>query len=208
VKMAKIKTGLARLNSRALFLFTSKLITQMTGNANFPDPTPALAVIQVKLDEFETLAVAALDGTKRDRYVRDEASKELKDMLRILANYVAMTSARNGDMILSSGFDIRNDSYPVPPLTVPVALKAMRSSHGGVIDLDWEVVPNAVSYQVMMTTNDPSQVDAVWSSVAITSKSKAEINNLMAGQYYWFRVKAIGRNSNSGFSDPALLMAA
>lgn len=180
----------------------------MTGNANFPVPTPALADIQTKLDEFETLAVAALDGTKRDRYVRDEAAKELKDMLRILANYVAMTAAGNGDVILSSGFDIRNEAEPVPPLTVPDALKALRSSHGGVIDLDWEVVPNAVSYQVMMTTNDPSQVDAVWTTVAVTSKSKAEINNLMPGQYYWFRVKAVGRNSDSGFSDPAMVMAA
>lgn len=206
--MATIKAGVARLNPRSLVLFTRSLINRMTGNPNFADPQPALADIQTKLDEFETLAVAALDGTKRDRYVRDEAAKELKDMLRILANYVAMTAAGNGDVILSSGFDIRSEAEPVPPLTVPDALKALRSSHGGVVDLDWEVVPNAVSYQVMMTTNDPSQVDAAWTSVAVTSKSKAEINNLMPGQYYWFRVKAVGRSSSSGFSDPAMIMAA
>jgi len=206
--MATIKAGVARLNPRSLYLFTQKLITRMTGNPNFANPQPALADIQTKLDEFETLAVAALDGTRRDRYVRDEAAKELKDMLRTLANYVAMTAAGNGNVILSSGFDIRNEAEPVPPVSVPGAVVAERSTHGGVVNLDWEVVSNTVSYQVMMTTSDPSMADAVWTSVAVTSKSKAEVNNLTPGQYYWFRVKAVGRSSSSGFSDPAMIMAA
>ena len=206
--MATIKAGVARLNPRSLYLFTRNLITRMTGNPSFVDPQPALADIQTKLDEFETLAVAALNGTKRDRYVRDEAAEELKDMLRILANYVAMTAAGNGNVILSSGFDIRNEAEPVPPVSVPGAVVAERSTHGGVVNLDWEVVSNTVSYQVMMTTSDPSMADAVWTSVAVTSKSKAEVNNLTPGQYYWFRVKAVGRSSSSGFSDPAMIMAA
>jgi predicted phage tail protein len=206
--MATIKAGVARLNPRSLYLFTQKLITRMTGNPNFANPQPALADIQTKLDEFETLAVAALDGTRRDRYVRDEAAKELKDMLRTLANYVAMTAAGNGNVILSSGFDIRNEAEPVPPVSVPGAVVAERSTHGGVVNLDWEVVSNTISYQVMMTTSDPSMADAVWTSVAVTSKSKAEVNNLTPGQYYWFRVKAVGRSSSSGFSDPAMIMAA
>lgn len=206
--MARIKAGVASLNPRSLVLFTRKLINRMTGNANFPTPTPDLADLQLKLDEFYALAVAAEDGSRRDRVARDTSGTELKEMLRILANYVAMVAAGDANIILSSGFDIRSEAEPNPPLTIPAALKAMRTSHSGVVNLDWNPVPNALTYRIMMTTNDPNLANAEWTSAAITSKSKAEISNLSPGQYYWFKVQAIGRTGMSGYSDPATVMAA
>ncbi|MGB6035993.1 MAG: hypothetical protein WBG42_06980 [Cryomorphaceae bacterium] len=206
--MAIIKAGVANLNPRSLFLFTSKLINRMTGNPRFADPQPTLADLQTKLDEFEALAITAEDGTKRDRVARDISAKELKEMLRVLANYVAMVAAGDANTILSSGFDIRNEAEPAPPVTNPAALKAVRSSISGIVELDWEPVTSALNYRVMMTTSDPNLVEAEWTSVTITSKSKAEINNLTAGQYYWFKVQAIGRSGMSGYSDPATVMAA
>ena len=206
--MARIKAGVASLNPRSLVLFTRKLINRMTGNANFPTPTPDLADLQLKLDEFYALAVAAEDGSRRDRVARDTSGTELKEMLRILANYVAMVAAGDANIILSSGFDIRSEAEPNPPLTIPAALKAMRTSHSGVVNLDWNPVPNALTYRIMMTINDPNLANAEWTSAAITSKSKAEISNLSPGQYYWFKVQAIGRTGMSGYSDPTTVMAA
>jgi len=206
--MAVLKTGIARLNSRTLILFARKLINRMTGNAAFADPQPALADIQTKLDEYVSLAVAADDGTKKDRVDRDVAGDELKGLLRILASYVSMTAAGEASIILSSGFDTRNESEPLPPVSIPAALKALRSGKDGIVDVDWDAVTDAVSYQVMMTTDDPSSIAAVWTSVAVTSRSQAEISGLVPGVYYWFKVKAIGRGTVSGFSDPAMIMAA
>jgi hypothetical protein len=44
--------------------------------------------------------------------------------------------------------------------------------------------------------------------VGISSRASVNIDNLTTGQYYWFRVKAVGTRENSGFSDVALVMAA
>jgi len=96
----------------------------------------------------------------------------------------------------------------VPPVSIPAALKALRSDKEGVVKVDWDVVTDAESYQVMMTTVSPSAPEASWTSVAVTSKSQSEIGNLVPGTYYWFKVKAIGRGTVSGFSDPAMVMAA
>jgi len=208
MKMAIIKAGVASLSTKSLIQFTKKLVNRITGNPNFVDPLPTLVDLQTKLDEFETLAIAADDGTKKDRVDRDASSRELKEMLRVLANYVAMIAAGNPSIILSSGFDIRNAIEPVPPLTIPVALKAVRSSHTGVVELDWDAVSNALTYRVMMTTSDPNLTEATWVSVALSSKSKAEINNLSPGVYYWFKVQAVGRSNMSAYSDPATVMAA
>jgi len=206
--MAILKAGLAGLNPNSLITFTEKLITRMTGNANFATPQPALADIQTKLDEFRPLVVAAEDGAKRDRVARDICAKELKDMLRILANYVSMAAAGSANVILSSGFGIRNVAEPVPPPSIPAAVKAERSSMSGVVELDWNPVEHAVTYRIMMTTSDPNVPETQWTSVAITTKSRVEINNLNVGQFYWFKVQAVGRAGLSGYSDPATVMAA
>lgn len=206
--MARIKAGVASLNPKSLIIFTRKVIAKMTGNPNFPTPTPDLADLQTKLDEFESQAVTAVNGTSEDRYIRDETAKELKQMLRVLANYVAMTAAGDGEIILSSGFSLRRENEPVPPLSIPAALMAKRSSHSGMVELDWNRVAHTQTYQVEMTTTDPTLSDAQWVMTGLTSKSRFQVTNLTPGRYYWFRVKAIGRNDSSGYSDPAVVMAA
>jgi hypothetical protein len=205
--MYKLKMSIARLNPTALADFAQTLITRMTGNANFPDPQPALADLTAKKDELRALITAADDGTRRDRFVRNEAATELKNMIRVLGNYVSMVAAGDGDIILSSGFNIRREAEPLPPVTVPQSLTATATDHRGVVELDWERVEHALNYQVLMST-DASAPLSEWAPVALTSKSKAEISNLVRGQAYFFRVQAVGRTNKSGFSNPAEVMAA
>lgn len=205
--MYKIKMSVARLNPTALIEFTEKLIARMTGNANFPDPQPSLADLTAKKDELDALVIAADDGTRQDRFDRNQAATELKDMIRVLASYVGMVAAGDGSIILSSGFKIRNASEPVPPLSVPQSLKAMYTDHRGMIELDWARVANALNYQVLMST-DPALPLSEWTAVALTSRSKTEVSNLKRGQTYWFKVQAVGRTDKSGFSESAEIMAA
>lgn len=206
--MAILKGGTARLNPRSLVFFTRRLINKMTGNANFPDPDPSLADLTAKLTEFENLATAALNGGRAEVYNRNESAKELKAMLRTLADYVSLVAKGNGTLILSSGFDVRSEPEPAPPLTNPRGLEASRSSRSGEVTLDWTTVPNALNYQVEFTTTDPNLPEVNWVQSGVSSKSKYSVDNLSVGQYYWFRVKAYGRDDASGYSDPARVMAA
>jgi len=206
--MAILKGGTARLNPRSLVLFTRRIINKMTGNADFSTPQPTLVDMEAKLTEFENMATAAIDGSKAQVYSRNESSKELKTMLRTLANYVSLTADGDGVVILSSGFDVRSDPEPAPPLTNPQDLKASRSSRSGEVDLDWTTVSNALNYQVEFSTIDPIMPAVEWVQSGVSSKSKYSVDNLTVGQFYWFRVKAYGRDDASGYSDPALVMAA
>ncbi|MEM9052024.1 MAG: fibronectin type III domain-containing protein [Bacteroidota bacterium] len=69
-------------------------------------------------------------------------------------------------------------------------------------------MPYGKAYQIEFTTTDPALPDAAWTSAAVTSKSRVEIDNLSQGTMYWFRVKAISGNKESAYSDVALIMAA
>jgi predicted phage tail protein len=199
--------SMAGLNPSGPADFANKLITRMTGNANFPDPQPALADLTAKKDELRALRTAAEDGTRQDRFNRNVAADELKGMIRVLASYVSMVAAGDGSIILSSGFSVRDEAEPLPPVTVPQALTATATAHRGVVEPDWERVEHALNYQVLMST-DASAPLSEWAPVALTSKSKAEISNLVRGQAYFFRVQAVGRTNKSGFSNPAEVMAA
>jgi len=206
--MAQIKIGLASLNPQSLVVFTRRILKNMDGNANFPTPTPALADVTIKLDEYVDLATQAQFRDKRAVLYRNQAGNELKVMLRTLAAYVTMVAEGDASIIVSSGFEVRNESDPAPPLTVPVDLRATRNSHSGKVELDWASVKNALNYLVEMTTTDPVSSAAEWINVGTTSRSKFMVDNLDPGTYYWFRVKAYGRRDNSAYSDPAVVMAA
>lgn len=206
--MAIIKASLSSLNPIKLILFTRNVLVRMSTNPAFTDPQPTLLNIQTKLTELEDLTQVAVDGSREDRLRRDICAEELKGMMRTLSNYVAMIAEGNGLVILSSGFKIRNQAIPAPPVAIPTSLLAQRSSYRGVVEVKWEPVDHANSYQVMMTSTDPNDETAEWDSAAVSSKTKAKIHDLTPGTYYWFKVKSIGSSSESGFSDPATIMAA
>jgi hypothetical protein len=207
--MAQIKIGLASLNTESLVLFTRQVLKNMDGNANFPTPTPALADITIKLDEYEELALAAQFRDKRAVLYRNNAGTELKAMLRTLGAYVSMVAEGADAIIVSSGFEVRSQSDPTPPLTVPVKLSAVRNSHSGRVELDWESVKNALNYVVEMTMDDVQSPEATWINVGTTSRSKFMVDDLNPGTMYSFRVKAFGRrNEDSAYSRPASIIAA
>ncbi|MCZ4410515.1 fibronectin type III domain-containing protein [Cryomorphaceae bacterium 1068] len=189
-------------------MFTRNVLKNMDGNANFPTPTPALADVTTKLDEFEDLALQAQFRDGRAILYRNKAGDELKDMLRTLGAYVSMVAEGDASIIVSAGFEVRSQSEPTPPLSDPTDLSATRSNRSGKVELDWETVKHALNYVVEMTTTDPVSPTAEWINAGTTSRSKFTVDNLEPGTYYWFRVKAFGRRDNSGYSDPAVVMAA
>ncbi|MCZ4409163.1 fibronectin type III domain-containing protein [Cryomorphaceae bacterium 1068] len=207
--MSKIKMGIASLSTKSLVTFSKDVERNMDGNANFPSPVPTIAELTAKRIEFVDAASAAKFGDRRAIFQRNTLGEELKEMLRQLGAYVAFVAQGDGNVILSSGFEVRREAEPTPPITEPTDLNAERSGQSGQVILDWAAVRYALNYQVEMTTTDPADPAAVWSPAGLTSKSKMTVDNLNPGTYYWFRVKAYGRrDEKSGFSDPALVMAA
>jgi hypothetical protein len=207
--MSKIKLGIASLSTKSLVTFSKDVERNMDGNANFSSPVPTVADLTAKRIEFVDATSTAQFGDRRAIFQRNTLGEELKEMLRQLGAYVAFVAQGDGNVILSSGFEVRRDAEPTPPLTEPADVSASRSGQSGQVFLDWAAVRYALNYQVELTTTDPVDPAAVWTPAGLSSKSKLTVDNLTPGTYYWFRVKAYGRrDEKSGFSDPALVMAA
>lgn len=205
--MGKLKMGLSNLSPEKLAQKAMNIETKMGGNPHFPEPVPDLASLAAARVELSEWTEKAQFGDRLAISTRRTKQKALADLIRSLAHYVSLTANGDEDIILSSGFEIRRKSEPIPPVGVPQALTAKRSTKSGVIELAWNAPVGSVSYVVEMTTQDPAATGSEFTYLGTAHRSKFTVTNLAPGTYYWFRVKAIGRGSESGFSDPAMIMA-
>jgi hypothetical protein len=202
-----IRLGISRLKATDLLAKGRRLVTDMTDNANFATPVPALADITTALDTFETRIKAAAYGDKRLITRRNDAQAVVEDMLRQLGSYVSMTADGSREIIESSGFDVRRKPEDPTRLDVPVDFLATNSSKEGEMELKWKGVRYGKAYQIEMSAGDPDTGDAHWTTALVTSKASGTVKNLTPGVKYWFRVKAINGDLNSGYSDVSIARA-
>jgi hypothetical protein len=184
-------------------------MTSLTGNADFPTPSPTLVAITAAIDDLEA-AAATVQATKQQ--LKTEVSKQndkedaFDAALNQLVGYVQSVAGDDEALIHSAGMDTRaagGQSTSTPAL--PPALSATAGDHDGEIDLTWDTVPKAKSYIIEKTT-DPNAATS-WQHAGVSTKSSTTIEGLTPGTRYWFRVAAVGAAGQSGWSDPASKIA-
>lgn len=130
------------------------------------------------------------------------------NMLRTLGAYVTVEANGDGAILASSGYDLQNLPEPQPELAAPADFLSERGKHSGQINLSWKSVKGALSYVMEVTKGNPSDPLAVWSNAGVTTKVRAQFTNMELGSFFAHRVKAIGRNSESPWSDVSVVQAA
>lgn len=206
--MRKIKIGLTGLKPESLVTKATNIVEKMTDNPNFVTPTPTLAEVSQAADDLLTAINAASNGDRFAILERNTKEGIMKQMIRDLAAYVSGVGSGDGDIIASSGFELQRLPEPSGPVTQPVDFVAMRDVHPGSVKLNWRAVRGARVYIVEVTTTDPANDNPNWIQALMTSKSRAVIDNLNIGTYYWYRVKAVGSSNMSIWSDVSLVWAA
>jgi hypothetical protein len=181
-----------------------QIVTAMSNNASFPNPSPPLSEITTAADEV-TQAFSMVQAAKSEVTTRvvtqDNAVAKLDQALTKLAGYVESIAGKDDSLIASAGMETKAArSTPSVP-GVPQALSANAGEHEGEISLLWKAVPNARSYAIE-ASNDPA-APASWTHVGIATSASKLIANLTSGKRYWFRVAAVSAGGQSGWSEHA-----
>ncbi|HOP45112.1 MAG TPA: fibronectin type III domain-containing protein [Flavobacteriales bacterium] len=200
--MSRIKKGLSRLGPTAMVAKARYIEQRMTGNPAFPDPAPSLADVGLAREALEAAITAAVDGGRTARAIRNARKDELKLLLDQLAGYVASRAEGNELAILSSGYEVRQTSAPLPEPKAPVDLRAELSAHPGRVDLTWAAPRGAVTYHVQVNRRSPDDQTA-WELVGVSTKARFTVTGLESAKTHWFRVAAIGTSGMSPWSDVA-----
>lgn len=194
----KIINGFERMTDLDFLGKVRYILTQMTGNANFPTPDPTLASITTLADEFEADINAAEAGGSYEKLVRDSKKEELIEAMHNLGNYVLFTA--KGDRLIaeSSGFTIAKDPAPHPPIEKPTGIELFDGPNLGQMLLRFKRVKGARSYGYQISL-DPLD-ETKWVTTYGTT-SKYLFTGLEGGKKYYIRVVALGNKNQVIYSD-------
>jgi hypothetical protein len=176
----------------------------MTGNANYPDPTPALPVVQTVLDAFNVAIANAAKGGTELTAIKNAKRAELVALLRQLSVYV--TGACDGDLakLISSGFPIQKPTRtPVGPLPAPVTPVVKQGNLSGSIDASTPPMVGAYSYGWRVALASAPDTDV---QTQQTSAARTTLDGLTAGLAYIVEVNAVGAAGTSDWSNAAQII--
>ena len=186
----KIKKTYVRISDSNLIKLGNRIVQNMKGNANFPNPTPAQAVVETACQDFQSALNLA---GRRDRTLssaKNDKKAALVGVLDNLAKYV--TTVANGDktILLSSGFDVTGvkGGQALPSIA---ALEVV-VDQPGTATTRVKKVAGARAY-IHEYTPDPVTPNSVWTSETVTEREHT-FSKLQSVVKCWFRVSAVGLN--------------
>jgi hypothetical protein len=189
--MATIAKNTSGLSALKLLEKASGILTQMDGNAAFPDPVPALAEITTAVEALQLAQISTLDGSRLATAMRNQRRTELRQRLNQLGDYVGSVAKGDATIIQSSGFDVRRTGAPAREPESPRDLRARISDHKGRVDLRWLPAVPAVTYHIEHSSTDP-EMEANWKLVGVSTRSRYSVKGLPSGAMSYFRVAGIG----------------
>ena len=206
--MARVRLNLRSLSVPAKVAKGRQIVTSMTDNKNFPNPTPPLSELTANLNAleqaFSQVQTARSEVTTRTA-TQVNAEAKLDQLLTQLAGYVESVAGKDDTMITSVGMELKaSRSTPTLP-SVPQALSAAAGDHDGEILLSWKSVPNAKSYLIESSV-DPATTTS-WEHAGVATSATKTISGLKSGTRVWFRVAAVGAGGQSGWSEQATKVA-
>lgn len=180
------------------------IIASMTGNANFPTPSPTLAVITTALSAFTVALADAANGGVEKTAIKNARRAELVSLLRQLSSYVFATA--DGDMtkLLSSGFPAqKTNRSPIGPLPAPASPVLSQGPVSGSLGASTPPVNGAYIYnwRVALASAPTTYVKQVQSTAASNT-----FDGLTPGQVYNVQLNAVGTAGASDWSGPGELM--
>jgi hypothetical protein len=206
--MSKVKLNLRGLSALEIIALGRKIRKALDNNPDFPNPQPPLATLTSAINDLET-AVADLDKSKQETAtkvsIKDDKQAAAVAVLRQTAAFVEAVGGDNESLILSAGMEVRSPASPSQPPSAPGDLSTTEGDHEGEVDLHWNKIKGAKSYEIQRSPDPPTSTS--WAHAAVSAKSSATISGLTSGTRYWFRVAAITSAGQSGWSDPATKIA-
>jgi hypothetical protein len=203
--MGKVKTGLRGLSAEAKLVKANVVLEKISGNPHFPNPEPSMLELEAAREGLKEAIVDALDRGRMACARKQAAVAEMDSMLTRLAAYV--NSAALGDVrkLVSSGFALVKRPEPISTLNQPAVLRSKYSPYPGRVDLRWKRVPGALVYEVEISQEAGGNDD--WKRIAITSRPQLVVADLVQHSFHSFRVRAIGTQTESAYSQVLLTKA-
>lgn len=197
-----VKIGMSGQSIATVILRATVVYENLTGNPNFPTPNPDLTTYDAAIKDLVSAQtqLTGAGGGKDLTALRNTALNNVKSLTRQLAAYVDNVADGNGDIILSSGFELRNLPSPIGYLSPPdlkvvfgegreVQVGVLRAYHGG--------VRGRTSYVYRIRKSDGNSAEP-WSEVENSARSHT-FTGLSSGALYELQMAVRSAAGTGGF---------
>ena len=162
----------------------------------FSNPPAALAAITTKLPAFQVSLVKAKSRDKEMVAIKNQLKAEIMALLEELAEYVTVVCDGNRALILGSGFDVTEEQ--TVSKTPSIELIEVELGEPGVATIRVKKQSGAIAY-VHQYAMEPPGPNTMWHGEGSTTNNHT-FNGLVSDKRYWFRVVAVGRKGQKGYS--------
>ena len=191
------------LSVSALITYARGIVTRMTANPSFPNPTPSLAVLTVAIDDLQVAEAAALARTKGAVATRNDKRTALVLLLRQLRGHVqtvADASAENGAAVIASaGLAVRKT-----PAHRAHVFAAKPGAVSGSAKLVATTAARRASYEWQYSTDGGK----TWVIAPATLQAKTTIAGFVPGSTVLFKSRPVTRTGEGDWSQPISLVIA
>ena len=179
--------------------FAQVILTMLTGNAHYPNPSPALSILTAAIALFFTTQTTAKTKVAGAASTHKDAALALLRVLNHLRDFVQGTiesAPLNAiSVIESAGMRVtKQRARSKPQLAVKEGLSTM------VTLMAKALVGNAVYYW------EYSLDQKTWTSATESFKATAEIAGLTPGQTYYFRFRGLTLKGKTDYSQVVSLI--
>jgi hypothetical protein len=166
-----------------------RVATKMENNEDFPDPPAALAALKKILPEYQLSLANALGRDIEMVANKNEIKATVTNLLQELADYVTATSKGDKGKMLSSGFEVTEDTGN-KGLLAKIEILEVELGPPGQATTRVRNAKGARAYIHQYTTEPPTP-KTIWYSEGC-GLSRYTFKGLDSEKRHWFRVVAIG----------------
>jgi len=177
------------------------VVTMMSNNLSFPDPTPPLKQVSADLDALAASEDLVYKGGRGMAQQRDVDLRAVQRDLRLLKAYVQGVAEAHPTeaeaIITSAGMSVGKTRAATKP---PV--RARQGKVSGRVVLDATALPRPVQYCWQSSTDQKT-----WTDIPPSFQSRTLVDGLTPATVYFFRLRTMTRSGLSDWS-PVLCVIA
>lgn len=183
-------------------LFSGKVdagLKDMTGNPNFASLAAAVTTAQTAYNTYLVAKAAAMDGGKPETAARNARRAELVVLLRALVNNINAIANGDEEVLLSSGFQLRQTNRPkIGALDPPAAPSVVQGKVSGILKASTPPVYGASLYTARIAL---ASAPTTYLQTKQGTGARFEFLGLVPGELYNIDMNAIGAAGPSDYSD-------
>jgi hypothetical protein len=185
----------------ALVTFAQAIVTAMTGNTNFPKPTPMLPDVTQAIADLAAAQTAAQARTHGAVVTRNQKKIALVAKLELLKAYIQ--NVADADREQASGI-IESASLSVRK--VPVRAKRTFAAKLGAVSGTVLVSTPSAGHRASYDWQYSADAGKTWLTLPTTLQAKTSLKALVPGSTYSFRYRAVTKGGVGDWSEPVAIL--